>query len=162
MTSLLFYRKGTFSENIIENENAWHYNIHQPFYNAGVQEDKFTRRRKKTNSGCRSRHSSCNSNKDEDYIHDSVNGEIDIHQLENEAFIEGHEVSDSFSIEFESSRNNRHSNLPKTGIYTNFKEDSASNSIVFRHSDSSQIQVGSDNSLFWSEFCRSLGIYLIL
>ena len=117
-----------------------------------MQEDKFTRRRKKTNSGCRSRHSSFNSNKDEDYIYDSVNGEIDIHQLENEAFIEGHEVSDSFSIEFESSRNNRHSNLPKTGIYTNFKEDSASNSIVFRSSDSGQIQVGADifNSLLFT------------
>lgn len=106
----------------------------------GLQQDKVIRRRKKTNSSSRSRHSSRNSNKDEDYIHNRINGEtIDIHELENEAFLEGHEISDSFSIEF-ASTSNKGLTFNQNGFHSNVIEDSASHSIVFRHSDSSQTQ----------------------
>ena len=64
---------------------------------------------------------------------------IDIHQLENEALLD--EISDSFSVEFASS-SNKGLTLPKNGSHFNVVEDSASNSIVFRHSDSSENKVG--------------------
>lgn len=109
------------------------------FYIAGLEQEKFGKRRKKSSSS-RSRHSSRNSNLGEDC--ERINGEIiDIHQLENEAFLEGHEISDSFSIEFASS-SNKGLTLPKNGFHINVVEDSASNSIIFRHSDSSESKVG--------------------
>lgn len=111
----------------------------------GVQQDKGGRRRKKTNSSSRSRHSSRNSILDDDCVGDRINGEtIDIHQLENEAFLEGHEVSDSFSIEFGSS-SNKGLTFSKNGFHSDIIEDSASHSIVFRHSDTSKTQVGVDS-----------------
>ncbi|KAL9983076.1 hypothetical protein ACROYT_G005205 [Oculina patagonica] len=101
----------------------------------GLEQEKFGKRRKKSSSS-RSRHSSRNSNLGEDC--ERINGEIiDIHQLENEAFLDGHEISDSFSIEFASS-SNKGLKLPKNGFYVNNVEDSASNSVIFRHSDSSE------------------------
>ena len=111
-------------------------------HHTGVQQDKGGRRRKKTNSSSRSRHSSRNSILDDDCADDRINGEtIDIHQLENEAFLEGHEVSDSFSIEFASS-SNKGLTFSKNGFHSDIIEDSASHSIVFRHSDASETQVG--------------------
>ena len=111
-------------------------------HNTGVQQDMGFRRRKKTNSSSRSRHSSRNSNQDDDYTDGRITREtIDIHQLENEAFLEGHEISDSFSIEFASSRN-KGLTFSKNGFHSNITEDSASHSVVFRHSDASQTQVG--------------------
>ncbi|KAJ7375195.1 Eukaryotic translation initiation factor 2-alpha kinase 3 [Desmophyllum pertusum] len=102
----------------------------------GLEQEKYVRRRKKSSTS-RSRHSSHNSNLSDDC--ERINGEIiGIHQLENEAFLEGHEISDSFSIEFASS-SNKGLELPKNGFHNNvIKENSASNSIVFRYSDSGQ------------------------
>lgn len=107
---------------------------------AGLEQEKYVRRRKKSSTS-RSRHSSHNSNLSDDC--ERINGEIiGIHQLENEAFLEGHEISDSFSIEFASS-SNKGLELPKNGFHNNvIKENSASNSIVFRYSDSGQNKVG--------------------
>ena len=77
-------------------------------------------------------------------LKESEDGEsIDIHQLENEAFLEGHEVSDSLSIEFASS-SNQGLTFKKNGFNRDLLEDSASHSIVFRDSDASQAQVGVD------------------
>lgn len=95
----------------------------------GISEEKKARRRKKTNSCSRSRHSSYHSNPDED------NEKIDIHQLENEAFLDRNEISDSFSIEFASS-SNKELTVPKNGFYHNALEESSSHGIIFRHSDS--------------------------
>ena len=95
----------------------------------GISEEKKARRRKKTNSCSRSRHSSYHSNPDED------NEKIDIHQLENEAFLDRNEISDSFSIEFASS-SNKELTVPKNGFYRNALEESSSHGIIFRHSDS--------------------------
>ena len=95
----------------------------------GISEEKKARRRKKTNSCSRSRHSSYHSNPDED------NEKIDIHQLENEAFLDRNEISDSFSIEFASS-SNKEPTVPKNGFYHNALEESSSHGIIFRHSDS--------------------------
>ncbi len=109
------------------------------FYFTGLEQEKFGKRRKKSSSS-RSRHSSRNSNLGEDC--DRITGDIiDIHQLENEAFLDGHEISDSFSIEFASS-GNKGLALPKNGFYIINVEDSASNSVIFRHSDSSESKVG--------------------
>ena len=100
----------------------------------GISEEKKARRRKKTNSCSRSRHSSDHSNPDED--NGKINGEIiDIHQLENEAFLDRNEISDSFSIEFASS-SNKELTVPKNGFYRNALEESSSHGIIFRHSDS--------------------------
>lgn len=96
---------------------------------AGISEEKKARRRKKTNSCSQSRHSSYHSNPDED------NEKIDIHQLENEAFLDRNEISDSFSIEFASS-SNKELTVPKNGFYHNALEESSSHGIIFRHSDS--------------------------
>ena len=80
---------------------------------------------------------------DDDSFGDQINGEtIDIHQLENEAFLEGHEISDSFSIEFASASSNKGLTFSKNGFHSDIIEDSASHSIVFRHSDASATQVG--------------------
>lgn len=95
----------------------------------GISEEKKARRRKKTNSCSRPRHSSYHSNPDED------NEKIDIHQLENEAFLDRNEISDSFSIEFASS-SNKEPTVPKNGFYHNALEESSSHGIIFRHSDS--------------------------
>ena len=95
----------------------------------GISEEKKARRRKKTNSCSRSRHSSYHSNPDKD------NEKIDIHQLENEAFLDRNEISDSFSIEFASS-SNKELTVPKNGFYHNALEESSSHGIIFRHSDS--------------------------
>ena len=95
----------------------------------GISEEKKVRRRKKTNSCSRPRHSSYHSNPDED------NEKIDIHQLENEAFLDRNEISDSFSIEFASS-SNKEPTVPKNGFYHNALEESSSHGIIFRHSDS--------------------------
>ena len=95
----------------------------------GISEEKKARRRKKTNSCSRLRHSSYHSNPDED------NEKIDIHQLENEAFLDRNEISDSFSIEFASS-SNKEPTVPKNGFYHNALEESSSHGIIFRHSDS--------------------------
>lgn len=95
----------------------------------GISEEKKARRRKKTNSCSRSRHSSYHSNPDED------NEKIDIHQLENEAFLDRNEISDSFSIEFASS-SNKELTVPKNGFDHNALEESSSHGIIFRHSDS--------------------------
>ena len=93
----------------------------------GISEEKKTRRRKKTNPSYR-------SNPDED--NGKINGEIiDIHQLENEAFLDGNEIRDSFSIEFASS-SNKELTVPKNGNYRNALEESSSHGIIFRHSDS--------------------------
>ena len=99
----------------------------------GISEEKKARRRKKTNSCSRSRHSSYHSNPDED------NEKIDIHQLENEAFLDRNEISDSFSIEFASS-SNKELTVPKIGFYHNALEESSSHGIIFRHSDSGLTQ----------------------
>ena len=100
----------------------------------GISEEKKARRRKNTNSCSRSRHSSYHSNPDED--NGKINGEIiDIHQLENEAFLDRNEISDSFSIEFASS-SNKELTVPKNGFYRNALEESSSHGIIFRHSDS--------------------------
>ena len=100
----------------------------------GISEEKKARRRKKTNSCSRSRHSSYHSNPDED--NGKINkGIIDIHQLENEAFLDRNEISDSFSIEFASS-SNKELTVPKNGFYRNALEESSSHGIIFRHSDS--------------------------
>ena len=116
-------------------------------HHTGVQQDKGGRRRKKTNSSSRSRHSSRNSILDDDCADDRINGDtIDIHQLENEAFLEGHEVSDSFGIEFASS-SNKGLTFSKNGFHSDIIEDSTSHSIVFRHSDANETQVGLDNFL---------------
>ena len=95
----------------------------------GISEEKKARRRKRTNSCSRSRHSSYHSNPDED------NEKIDIHQLENEAFLDRNEISDSFSIEFASS-SNKELTVPKNGFDHNALEESSSHGIIFRHSDS--------------------------
>ncbi|XP_068708899.1 eukaryotic translation initiation factor 2-alpha kinase 3-like [Montipora foliosa] len=101
---------------------------------------KVGRRRKKTSSGSRSRHSSHSSSHDNILLKETEDGEsIDIHQLENEAFLEGHEVSDSFSIEFASS-SNQGLTFKENGFNRDLLEDSASHSIVFRDSDASQAQ----------------------
>ena len=108
----------------------------------GLGEEKGARRRKKSSTSSRSRHSSRNSNLDDDCKR--TNGEIiDILQLENEAFLDGNEISDSFSIEFASS-SKKELTFPENGFHSSALEDSASNSIVFRHSDSglSQNKVG--------------------
>ena len=103
------------------------------------QENSNRRRRKKSSTSSRSRHSSHNSNLDEDC--ERINGDIiDIHQLENDASLNVHEISDSFIVEFASSSNK--GTLPKNGYHFNVVEDSASNSIVFRQSDSSESKVG--------------------
>lgn len=99
----------------------------------GISEEKKARRRKKTNSCSRSRHSSYHSNPDED------NEKIDIHQLENEAFLDRNEISDSFSIEFASS-SNKELTIPKNGFDHNALEESSSHGIIFRHSDSGLTQ----------------------
>lgn len=100
----------------------------------GISEEKKARRRKKTNSCSQSRHSSYHSNPDEDS--GKINKEIiDIHQLENEAFLDRNEISDSFSIEFASS-SNKELTVPKNGFYRNALEESSSHGIIFRHSDS--------------------------
>ena len=112
-------------------------------YHTGLQQEKADRRRKKTNSSSRSRHSSHNnySVQDDDCVVDRVNGEMlfDIQQLENDAFLDGHETTDSFNIEFASSSNEKLS-FPKNGFHSDIIEDSASHSVVFKHSDSSQSQ----------------------
>jgi len=106
----------------------------------GLEQENSGRRRKKSSTSSRSRHSSCNSNLDEDC--ERINGDvINIHQLENEVLLDVHEISDSFSIEFASS-SNKGLTPPKNGFHFNVVEDSASNSIVFRHSDSSENKVG--------------------
>lgn len=111
-----------------------------PQYTGLEHENSGRKRRKKSSTSSRSRHSSHNSNLDEDC--ESINGDIiDIHQLENEALLDVHEISDSFSIEF-ASPSNKGLTLPKNGFHFNVVEDSASNSIVFRHSDSSESKVG--------------------
>lgn len=117
-------------------------------YITGLEEEKVGKRRKKSSCSSRSRHSSHNSNLADDC--EIINGDIiDIHQLENEAFLQGNEVSDSFSIEFASSSNNKGLTFPKNGFHINVVEDSASNSIVFRQSDSSESKVGI--SFFYSD-----------
>jgi len=118
-------------------------NFHKIFFHTtGVQQGKVGRRRKKTNSTSRSRHSSHSSNQDVNFAGDRINGEaVDIHQLENEAFLEGREISNSFSIEFASSSNKGPTFL-KNGFHSNTVEDSASHSVIFRNSDTNQTQVG--------------------
>ena len=67
---------------------------------------------------------------------------IDIHQFENEAFLAGHEMSDSFSVEFASS-SQKGLTVKKNGFNKDIIiEDYSSNSIVFKDSDASQTQVG--------------------
>ncbi|RMX44076.1 hypothetical protein pdam_00015021 [Pocillopora damicornis] len=120
----------------------------------GISEEKKARRRKKTNSCSRSRHSSYHSNPDED--NGKINGEIiDIHQLENEAFLDRNEISDSFSIEFASS-SNKELTVPKNGFYRNALEESSSHGIIFRHSDSGlsqnkDVNIGNIGSLSSSD-----------
>lgn len=114
-----------------------------------LQQQNGGRRRKKTNSSSRSRHSSHNySIQDDDCVVDRVNGEtlFDTHQLENDAFLDGHETTDSFSIEFASSSNEKLS-FPKNGFHSDIIEDSASDSVVFKHSDSSHNQSQDVNSI---------------
>lgn len=104
----------------------------------GLGEEKKARRRRKTTSSSQSRHSSYHSNPDED--DGKINGEIiDVYQLENEAFLDGNEISDSFSIEFVSS-SNKELTKPRNGFHLNALEESTSDSIIFRHSDSSLSQ----------------------
>jgi len=55
--------------------------------------------------------------------------------------LEGREISNSFSVEFASSSNKGPTFL-KNGFYSNTVEDSASHSVIFRNSDTSQTQVG--------------------
>lgn len=113
----------------------------KPLYHTDLQQQNGGRRRKKTNSSSRSRHSSHNySIQDDDCVVDRVNGEtFDIHQLENDAFLDGHDTTDSFSIEFASSSNEKLP-FPKNGFHSDIIEDSASDSVVFKHSDLSQNQ----------------------
>ena len=67
---------------------------------------------------------------------------IDIHQFENESFLAGHEMSDSFSVEFASS-SQKGLTVKKNGFNKDIIiEDYSSNSIVFKDSDASQTQVG--------------------
>ena len=67
---------------------------------------------------------------------------INIHQFENEAILAGHEMSDSFSVEFASS-SHKGLTTKKNGFNKDLiVEDCASNSIIFKDSDASHIQVG--------------------
>lgn len=114
----------------------------KPLYHTDLQQQNGGRRRKKTNSSSRSRHSSHNySIQDDGCVVDRVNGEtlFDTHQLENDAFLDGHDTTDSFSIEFASSSNEKLP-FPKNGYHSDIIEDSASDSVVFKHSDLSQNQ----------------------
>ncbi|KAK2572279.1 Eukaryotic translation initiation factor 2-alpha kinase [Acropora cervicornis] len=110
-----------------------------------VQHNKSGRqRRKKTYSSSRSWHSSHSSIivKDDCSVEEIGNEEsINIHQFENEAILAGHETSDSFSVEFASS-SHKGMTIKENGFNKDLiVEDCASNSIIFKDSDASHIQI---------------------
>lgn len=109
-----------------------------------VQHNKSGRqRRKKTYSSSRSLQSSHSSIivKDDSSVEEIENEEsINIHQFENEAILAGHEMSDSFSVEFASS-SHKGLTIKENGFNKDLiVEDCASNSIIFKDSDASHIQ----------------------
>ena len=81
--------------------------------------------------------------KDDSSVEEIENEEsINIHQFENEAILAGHEMSDSFSVEFASS-SYKGLTIKENGFNKDLLvEDCASNSIIFKDSDASHIQVG--------------------